>query len=342
MSAPPTDAPARETTLEWEDAVPPAPPESTFWQRYNQHLEFPTSVLISFLMLSLCILIIVVGVWLGMLGHPDRSQVGITLGIGGPDDTGDGSPGTGGVQDPLAIGLRSPTDQDYKDLNLPRDQIPEVKKDIAQVIQLDDPSQDIAIPDEKVPALAMLDKTLRDKLLGIGQKRGSGPGPGTGDDGPGAGPGGTGADSTRARSIRWILRFRTTGGRDYLDQLMAMHAVVLVPVQGSNKQMYIFRDLSNPKPGTIATDADIAQLSRLIQFSDIRQASVQGVGEALGLGYTPPVFWAFFPSELEAELARLEKAYRNRRPEDIEETVFQVTVRSGQYVLVVTEQRAKR
>ncbi len=342
MSAPTDAPPAREPTPEWDDAVLPTPPESTFWQRYNQHLEFPTSVLISVLALSLGLMFIVLIVWAAMNSGPDRSQVKIVLGEGGPDATGDGSPSEGGVQDPIAIGLTAPKPEDIDRLNLPKDQIPEVRKEITQAIQLDDPSAEVTVPEDKSAALALLDKTLRDKMLGIGQKRGSGPGPGSGDTGPGSGPGGTGADSTRARSIRWVLRFRTTGGRDYLDQLMAMRAVVLVPVQGSTKQMYIFRDLAHPKPGTIATDADIAQLSHLIQFSDIRQSSVQGVGEALGLSYTPPVFWAFFPPDLEAELARKEKSYRNRRPEDIEETVFQVTVRGGQYELVVVEQRAKR
>jgi hypothetical protein len=342
MSAPTDAPPAREPTPEWDDAVLPAPPESTFWQRYNQHLEFPTSVLISVLALSLGLMFIVLIVWAAMSSGPDRSQVAIKLGEGGPDDTGDGSPSEGGVQDPIAIGLTAPKAEDFERLNLPKDQLPQVKDDLKKAIEVEDPSSDISVPDEKAAAYKTLDDELRNKLLGLGQKKGAGPGPGSGDTGPGSGSGGTGVDSTRARSIRWVLRFRTTGGRDYLDQLMAMRAVVLVPVQGSNKQMYIFRDLAHPKPGTIATDADIAQLSHLIQFSDIRQSSVQGVGEALGLNYTPPVFWAFFPSDLEAELARKEKSYRNRRPEDIEETVFQVTVRGGQYELIVVEQRAKR
>jgi hypothetical protein len=121
-----------------------------------------------------------------------------------------------------------------------------------------------------------------------------------------------------------------------------MKAVVLAPVKDSNKQMYIFRDLANPRPGTVATDSDIAQLSRQIQFSDFRRDNVQGVAEALGLDYTPPVFWAFFPAELEADLSRKEKAYRNRQPENIEETIFQVVVRGGQYEIQVIEQRAKR
>lgn len=344
MSAPPTDTPAREPHPEWDDqtADPLGPPESTFWQRYNQHLEFPTSLLISVLALSMGFMLIVLVVWAAMRA-PDTSPVPIVLGEGGPDDFGDGSPGQReGVENPVTTGnFAQPTPQDYENLNLPKDQLPQVKDDIKKVIDIEDPSSDIAIADQNAAAISILDKELRDKLLGVGQNQGT-RGAGKGNDGLGVGPGGTGSDSTRARSLRWVLRFRTAGGRDYLNQLMAMKAVVLVPVKDSNKQMYIFRDLANPRPGTVATDSDIAQLARQIQFSDFRRDNVQGVAEALGLDYTPPVFWAFFPAELEADLSRKEKSYRNRQPENIEETIFQVVVRGGQYEIAVVEQRAKR
>ena len=43
-----------------------------------------------------------------------------------------------------------------------------------------------------------------------------------------------------------------------------------------------------------------------------------------------------------AELSRKEQNYRNRRAEDIEETVFRVVVRGGNYEIVVDDQTAKR
>jgi len=342
MSAPPTDAPTHNPRPEWDDQTPDplGPPESTFWQRYNQHLEFPTSMLISVLALSLGFMFIVLVVWAAMRA-PDTRPVPIVLGEGGPDDFGDGSPSDGGNPNPLAIGKYAPKAEDYSQI-LPKEQLPEVKSDLKQVLDVDDPLADVSISDEKAAAYRALDEDLRNKLLGIGQKKGSGPGTGQGNDGSGSGVGGTGHDSTRARSLRWVLRFRTSGGRDYLNQLMSMKAVVLVPIKDSNKQMYIFRDLANPRPGTVATDSDIAHLSRQIQFSDFRRDNVQGVAEALGLDYTPPVFWAFFPAELEADLSRKEKAYRNRQSENIEETIFQVVVRGGQYEIAVVEQRPKR
>ena len=56
----------------------------------------------------------------------------------------------------------------------------------------------------------------------------------------------------------------------------------------------------------------------------------------------PKAFWAFFPKEVEEKLAHLEKGYRNRRPEDIEETVFKVTIRGGNFEMVVDDQIMKR
>lgn len=53
-------------------------------------------------------------------------------------------------------------------------------------------------------------------------------------------------------------------------------------------------------------------------------------------------FWAFFPRELEDELARKEQHYRNRRPEDVEETVFRVVVRGGACEVVVWGQTPRR
>lgn len=317
------------------------PSEYTFWQRYNPHLEFPTSWLIAVFALSLIAFVLVVLIP-NLVSHADKKSVPIRLVDGGFDETGDGSAGSGGVENPLAVGDTKPTTQDQEQLIPPRD-IPEVKEEIQKAIQIDDPSADISLPDEKVPAYKSLDKKIRDKLLGIGQKRGANGGPGSGDTGQnGSGVGGTGADSTRARSLRWILRFRTASGRDYLDQLRALGAVVIVPLPPDNKQAYIFRNLANPKPGTPVSEPEWKQLAQQIQFCDYKRSSVVAVGEALGLNFTPTQFWAFFPKALEAKLDRLERGFRNHDPKDIEETIFQVVVRNGQYEMQVVDQKMKR
>jgi hypothetical protein len=176
----------------------------------------------------------------------------------------------------------------------------------------------------------------------IGNPKGSGGGPGSGDGPKQDGNGGTGASSARQRSLRWILRFRTLDGRDYLQQLGAIGATILVPLPPENKQAYIFRDLKNPKSGEYVTEAEWKKLDNQVRFCDFKRDSVSGVAIALGLDFTPNSFWAFFPKGLEEELSRKEIAHANRRPEDIEETVFTVVIRGGVYTISVAEQRIKR
>ena len=73
-----------------------------------------------------------------------------------------------------------------------------------------------------------------------------------------------------------------------------------------------------------------------------KKGSVTEVSSALNLNFTPASFWAFFPKDLEGELSRLEVAYGNKQPEQIEETVFEVTVRAGTSQVVVASQKLKK
>ena len=203
-----------------------------------------------------------------------------------------------------------------------------------------DKNSPIPIADQNAASISALDKSIQDKLYG--QKKGTG-GPGVqGDGGQGSGPGGTGSDSTRARSLRWIMRFKTAGGRDYLNQLSSLGAEVVVPLVSDPKQAHLFSDLSNPKPGTMMTDKDWARLGGQIQFMDHTRKSVLEVSEALNLDFTPKVFMAFFPRDLEDKLSRMERGYQNRRSEDIDETVFEVIFRGGKYEMIVASQKIKR
>lgn len=149
-------------------------------------------------------------------------------------------------------------------------------------------------------------------------------------------------NSTHNRSLRWVLRFRVTDGRDYVAQLRLVGAEILVPLPPDNKEAHVFPDLNDLKKGRTATADDLKRLAGKVKFSDTRREQVAEVVAALGLDAKPKEFWAFFPKELEDELARKEKAYRNRKPEDIEETIFRVTVRAGKLEIVVDDQRVKR
>ncbi len=319
-----------------------APSEETFWQTYSPNLELPLATIVS-VFAHVLIVAILVAVMVYVAGGSNKDTVPIQLVDGAFDDAGEGSAGSGGVADPIALGKAAPQTQDFEALPLPA-ALPEVRKDIQDRIAIDDPTSTTRMSEEKAAAYGSLDKALQDKLLGLGQKKGTPGGKGTGDSGQeGTGIGGTGADSTRARGLRWVVRFKTTSGRDYVNQLAGLGAVIAVPAPPDfKKSMLVFRDPGNPSASSVATDQDFRAFGGQIQFCDFKRDSVVQVSEALGLKFTPPAFWAFFPKELEAELARKETAYRNKRSEDIEETKFQVISRGGKYEAVVVEQKVKQ
>lgn len=320
------------------DPTPAGPPEEEFWERYNKRLEFPLST-VSAVLIHVLVAAALIFILVRLMDRETDKNLPLKLvDVGGLDDAGDGSAGSGGVNDPLAIANSDPFKAISEVLPDPS-QLPQVKENVRKLLEFDG---NLPISDVNAAAYSTLDEALRKKMLGVGAQKGDGPGTGKGYDGTkGSGPGGTGADSSRARSLRWVLRFRTTDGRDYLNQLSAMGAEILVPVPPDNSKCLIVTDIRNPKP-RMATDADFTRLAGQIKFSDTRRDSVKGVTEVLGVDFTPKSFWAFFPKGLEDELDRKERAYRNRRPEDIEETIFRVTVRGGSYEVIVDDQTAKR
>lgn len=315
----PKDQPAPDD--EPEEITGP-PEDEDMWERYNKRLEFPIAAVGTVFLHAIVGAVIVFGI-LGLLAASAEDRSGPELKlieVGGLDDTGAGSAGSGGNND-------------------------------ADLTQKTDPTQtDIPPPPTLIdPTINPLDLnpnkvTSPDKMPKVSGPVGSGDQKGKGFDGSaGTGPGGTGSDSTRARGLRWVLRFRVASGRDYLDQLKAMKAELLIPVPPDNKKFILISDLSNPQQ-KVAEESDLKRLARKIQFADGRTDQVRDVAAALNIPGNPPprVFWAFFPKELEEELARKETNYRNRRAEDIEETIFRIVVRGGTPELIVDDQKVKK
>jgi hypothetical protein len=323
-------------TPELEELALDTPPDEKFWRKHNAHYEAPIGFALSVLSHVALIVILVFGFLSLMNAGNDKKPVQITN-LDGDDDSGVGSLGGGGTPEPLAVG-QQPIDPDISQLQL-NQPIAQVKEELQERLKLDDPTAVAPIPDAAAAAIASLDRSLQDKIMGIGQKKGRGNG--DGGDGDGAGNGGTGSDSTRARGMRWILRFSTKSGNDYIGQLKALKAVVMVPVPPENKKMIYLKDLNNLATNVYATDADIQAQNNKIQFSDIRKDSCEAISEALRLGFTPSSFWAFFPKDLEETMSRLEIAYQNKKSEEIRETVFQVIVRGNTPQLTVVAQRLK-
>jgi hypothetical protein len=314
------------------------PPEESFDEKYNKRMEFPLAVVSGILFHVLVgALLIVVLVWvLGPGG--DRSGVPVKLvALQGLDDSGEGSTGSGGIDDPA---VRDDSDS-FKGLDslLDPSKIPEIKENSPTIKYLD-PTGNLPISAANAQAYDSLSESVRKKLLG--QRQGAGKEQGSGYDGSqGKGPGGTGADSTLGRNMRWVLRFKVTSGGDYLDQLRAMEAEILVPIPNTDKCI-IIPDTARPKDQRTASDDDMRRLADKIKFSDTRPEAVKGVARTLGLDFTPTSFWAFFPKRIEDELSKKETGYRNRRAEDIEETIFRVRVTGSGYELIVDEQKIKR
>lgn len=329
---------SQPTDLEAEDGAEPATAlEVPFWEKYNAHYEFPSSVVLSVLAFVTFFAVVIGVLLVALAGGPDRTPVPIRM-VDGTDDTGDGSMGSGGTDQPIALGNRQPEAATTEQLPNRQD-LPEVKKD--NPTRVEDPTAPGQLDDSSKSALQKLEEALKNGA--VGGRRGNAGGEGSGTSGqPGAGVGGDGTDNTRKRSLRWSLRFTSASGRDYVDQLAAMKAVLVIPQPPDEKDALVYRDLAGARQGVRLGEAEWTQLAGQIQFMDTKADSVRGLAEALGIGFVPRRFFAFFPSDLEKDLARMELAYRNRRAEDIEETVFRVTVRGGQYDIVVEEQRPKR
>ncbi|MFO0938244.1 MAG: hypothetical protein U0798_17195 [Gemmataceae bacterium] len=327
------DSPDGVVALEVE-----GPPETAFWKRYNDRLEMPTSIVGSICMH--CGLVFMLLICLNYFMKTEKPIIPISM-IDGEDDKGNGSPGSGSVADPAVIGTYQPSAQDFANLKTPQ-ALPRIQ-DIQDKLNAESTESDIKMPESDQLAYASLDKALADKLLGIGQNKGEGGSTGRGNSGQvGSGPGGFGADSTRARSMRWVMRFNVQDGRDYLRQLAVLKATVLIPIPPANKDMMIFKDLTSGQPNRLATTAEIDELSRQMRFCDITSKATIEIASTYKLNFTPQCFFAFFPKDLEARLARDEENFRGRKAKDIEETIFSVTVRGESFDIRIVDQTPKR
>lgn len=313
------------------------PPEEEFWEKYNRRLEFPLAT-VGTVLLHVGIGALLVFLLLKLASSEDKSGVPIKIMEVAGIDSGEGSAGSGGEPDPFRD-EGDPIKARVESMADPS-KLPEVRENIRQTIKYFDESGKLPISDANAAAFAGLDDSMRKMMLGA--RKGAGPGQGSGTDGSkGKGPGGTGADSTLGRNLRWVLRFNVTDGRNYLDQLRVLEARVFFPLPGTGRG-YLIEDLGAPEKHRIATEAEIGQFAGQLQFHDPRPAVVNSVLNTLKLDRGPSSICALFPKKVEEELARLERAYRNRRPEDIEETIFKITIRGGSPEIVVYDQKAKR
>lgn len=330
-SAPPPD----------KSAPPPplAPPDEQFWDRYSPHHEFPLSSVGSVALHIGALVLFVLALWLlSGLTLSDKTPVPmrtITLADG---DGVEGKGGGGGTDRKENI---DPIRQNVpKDVPRPKIEqvVPEIKQFLPKVADQNGPKPEDL---KNIEKYAGLDPDLARKLLeGASGKKGTGPGDGTGGPGPdGAGGGNKGdASSSANRGIRWELNFKTASGKDYFEQLQAMKATLLIPEPTDFKVYKAYRLATGSLRGE---DYDIAQLPGL-HFIDDDDGSARRLAQAMGLGFSPPRFLAFFPKDIEDELAKKEHDFRGRKESEIFSTSFRILIRDGKPAITVISQEPVR
>ena len=230
--------------------------------------------------------------------------------VGGLDDAGDGSAGSGGVDDPIFTKDSSPFSNDKNILPTP-EAIKDAKENIQKYV-VNDPTANLAISPAQRRGSSVNWTKLCGRSCSTAARRRVAASRQARETTTPLALGRAAAATTPRRSARCagLLRFRVASGRDYLDQLRAMNAQILVPLPPNDNGLFVLprleqhRGCSGRRP-----DADFKDLAGKIKFSDTRRDAVQGVAGALGLDVRPKTFWAFFPKDLEVTLARLETGF---------------------------------
>lgn len=319
------------------------PPPERFWEKYSPHYEFPISTVATGVLHVLAVAAVIIIAT--RLMRPDEKtpvpirSVTVTDGaLGGLA----GDQGSGGGEAKAEVTDERPQDpiRHLPEVELKREMIaastwiPELKDNPEALKML------VESPNFK--KLDALNDDLKKRAAeGMTSKRGSGDGMGTSTSNePGKGAGGTGgpgdATSSGNRSNRWIITFKTNSGPDYLKQLGAFSAKLVLPEPTDWKRNRLF-DTTMLDGGKLLGENDALPSMR---FIDDDRASARRMARALGLDYDPPYFVAFFPKAVEDELAAKERSYRNRKEDQIKATTFSVLERDGKYEIKVTDQIA--
>jgi hypothetical protein len=236
-------------------------------------------------------------------------------------------------------------EEDVRPLEMPQQkrQVPEarlndVKEDISPYLPRN--TEEGLRPEDlpSVQKVASLSDDLRQKLLrGSGGNKGAGDAGGSGSTNvPGKGSGTQGdPTSSASRAVRWELIFRTESGKDYVAQLAAMQATLVIPQPPEWKSTKVYRNLGG---GRVAGETFNRDELPGLYFVDDDPTSARKVVEALGHDFGPPLFIAFFPKEVEEELAAKEKQFRGRKEGEIFSTKFKIMIRDGKWAATVVEQ----
>jgi hypothetical protein len=299
----------------------PQPPEERFWQRYSPHGEAPLSGAGSLTLHALIfgsLLLWFLYILPTFAGAKNNIQIQVVR-LGKPGG-GEGKP-AGAVEGP-GVGAG----REAAEVKGPAEHVPQTVPPLPPTPE-PPPRPDIDLNGPVRPL--HLDSLKR---LAKEAAKSRVPGPAKGPGGPGGGgpgPGPPGGDlSPRVKKMhRWVLRFDTSSGADYVAQLRGLGAILAVPTQevSGDPRYRLIRDL---RPGAKLLDEDLSKIN-LMWWRDEKPESVREVMNYLGLRMNPSHFVAFTPLELEQQLSEMEARYLERHhpratEDDIAHTYFRV------------------
>jgi hypothetical protein len=321
------------------------PPDEQFWVRYSPHHEFPLSTVISVCFYVLLGITAVVCYYvLAPLFSGKSDPIPLeTVALGGaggiPGEPGSG--GDGGDKTPVEdLGDQHKLAQENKPpvalSEMPR---PDVKVETVPVDPKDaEAVRYITNGNISAESLSKVGQDASAMLMKQVGGKSAGKNSGTGGTGGTGGDGGDGRlmNERQKRVLRWTMMFDTRTGDDYRVQLLALGAILGIP--GPDGQYRIIRDLKQ-KPARLETE-DLKKINRIFWVDD-RPDSIGPLAQALGIP-APQHVVAFFPEKLEGELLRKERAFANRKENEILETRFRVVRSGSSYQPIVVDQRAAR
>ncbi len=327
------------------DVPPSSPPDPSLWVKHSPRLEFSISTLASItfhVVLFGLFFLIVARLMNTKSGKPEVPFRSLNVtSESGDDDL--GSKGSGGG---APIERSDATEQpmqaipDVKPIDLEKIKVsvatwvPELKPD-TEIIE-------VVANSASRDKLEKMDQGLRNELLkGLGEKKSQGNGAGKGNSGQaGAGEGGeTDRAKSKRRALGWIINFKTSTPKSYLNQLASMDATLIFMKPGEPlANAVMFTELSKGYNGLPFGAKELNTL----YFVDEERHSMQPLAKELNLNYTPELMIALFPKDVEEKLAQLSTSHRNLPEDRIEQTVFEILFKNGKYEIIVFSQRAKR
>jgi hypothetical protein len=341
------------------------PPEEQFWKRYSPHHEFPlsgaTSASLHVLALGLLLLVGYLLIGNRSPSAPEMPQMDVVSEASGAPAANPGrqpgGPAKAGNDEEVGPERKDRPEKQGQPVPAPRLNVPAAPRPPKAELPRGDGQRRLAPRD--VPA--ELDELGRQAYQGLtgktnrpGQGPGGngepgsgaadkGPGPGKGDGGP-PGPGKLEQERRAQRQLRWHLRFTTSNGAEYQDQLHALGAVLVIPEYQLGRDGRPLRDAAGNVLLTYRkVIRDLSKSPAPVRFEDVRKIkgifwiddkpeSVAALAKSLGLRDRPPLIAAFFPRAVEENLRALEKAKYDGPESRIDETTFRVVQRArGKY-----------